>query len=153
MNNWDSVLKTPGQVESITEGSFTIFDSDLTGGTGCSAIQLTNNSASQTAELAFTFPYDGYVVMMSQALANNPPSYNLAAWANPQITVAPGTTDTNLFADSYNSQTPGNELGDTFQAVLDDGSSMMTGQIGNWNGTALSNGNVPCVNAGGVAGT
>ncbi len=46
LNNWDSVLKTPGQVESITEGSFTVFDADQVGGGGCSDIQLTNNSTS-----------------------------------------------------------------------------------------------------------
>ena len=49
LNNWDGVLKTPGQVQSVTVGSFTISDSDTVDGKGCSDINLTNNSSTQTA--------------------------------------------------------------------------------------------------------
>jgi hypothetical protein len=55
LNNWDGVLKTPGQVQSVTVGSFTVFDSDMVSGGGCSDIQVTNNSSSQTAD------YDTYL--------------------------------------------------------------------------------------------
>jgi hypothetical protein len=49
LNNWDGVLKTPGQVQSVTIGSFTISDADAVDGTGCTNISLTNNSSTQTA--------------------------------------------------------------------------------------------------------
>jgi hypothetical protein len=65
LNNWDGVLKTPGQVQSVTIGSFTVFDSDLPSGLGCSDISITNNSATQNA---------------NSGMATTPPT---AAW--PQV--------------------------------------------------------------------
>jgi hypothetical protein len=53
LNNWDGVLKTPGQVQSVTIGSFTVSDADQLGGGGCGNISLTNNSMSENADYGY----------------------------------------------------------------------------------------------------
>jgi hypothetical protein len=45
LNNFDANLTTPGQVNSVTVGSFTVSDADAVGGTGCVGIGVTNNSS------------------------------------------------------------------------------------------------------------
>ena len=49
--------------------------------------------------------------------------------------------------------TAGNDPNELFMANLNDGSSMITGLVGDDNVTALASGNIPCVLQGGVAGT
>ena len=133
LNNWDSVLNTPSQVQSVTIGSFTVFDSDLPDGTGCSFIQVANNSASQNADYGIgqfdTFGDQG---------------------------IAPGTTTT------FPGGVGAGFVNVLFQGALLDGSSMITGIVGNSGGgssngtsyaTAQPNGNIPCINVGGLAGT
>ena len=135
LNNWDGVLKTPGQVQSVTVGSFTLFDSDLVTGKGCSTINLTNNSSTQTGELKAT--YEQPIQDYSNHTQNVEEYY--------YDTVSKGST--------YNDLINGTELDETFQVVLQDGSSMLSALVGNWNGTAAPSGNVPCINVGGIAGT
>jgi hypothetical protein len=137
LNNWDSVLKTPNQVESITIGSFTVSDADAVDGTGCTYIQLTNNSPSQTA-------YYGW--------ANNNANYDSLA---PGASTSSASPNYWMYAGRFIYDKGG-------QAWEPDGSSMITALIGNSggadsNGTAYAtqepNGNYPCVNFGGIAGT
>ena len=122
LNNWDGVLKTPGQVQSVTIGSFTVSDADQVDGDGCSNVTLTNNSSSQTA------------------------SYNAGALGSGATgTLIPGSSPVPVGgAGTFNN---------VFQAVLMDGSSMVSGLVGNYDGTQQPSGNLPCINVGGVAGT
>ena len=141
LNNWDGVLKTPGQVQSVTIGSFTVSDSDTVDGNGCSDINLTNNSASQTAIYGYTLE----------------PTATSA-------TLSPGATETDALDG-------GEFLSDHgLQAFEPDGSSMITVFASNSGGkdtynyihvsasdgpaaTQQPSGNYPCINFGGIGGT
>jgi hypothetical protein len=113
-------------------GSFTVSDNDALNGSGCSDISLTNNSTTQTA---FWGTHGDIGV---------------------GHTLAPGATDTD-FQD-------GGDYNDTnAQAFQPDGSSMLLALVANSGGvnansgvayaTPQANGNHPCINFGGVAGT
>ncbi len=138
LNNWDSVLKTAGQVESVTIGSFTVSDADALDGSGCSNISLTNNSSSTNAFYGWEYDAANDVTLDSGATTTGSVSL-------------PYLEDAGYFADNGYAQ-----------AWLQDGSSMLTALVGNsgggdTNGTAYAtqelNGDFPCVNFGGVAGT
>jgi hypothetical protein len=118
-------LNTPGSVKSVTIGSFTVSDADLNGGGGCSGISLTNTSSSQTADV-YT---NGAGAPTSTAATTRAPG-------SPPFTFAGQGSFLN-----------------EFQAVLEDGSSMITGIVGSGNTHAQQNGNFGCINVGGIAGT
>ncbi len=109
----------------MTIGSFSVFDSDLQNGTGCSQISITNNSATQNANYYY---YDG-------------------AHTN-EFSLSAGTTSTNIV--EYNGVDAYPE-----SVYLLDGSSMITTMAANSAGyaTPLASGNIPCINIGGMAGT
>ena len=156
MSNWDGVLKTPGQVQSLTIGSFTLSDADAVGGAGCSVITLTNNSSSENADFSramnaiepTTFGPSGTIHTGNPEVdGNNGPAANSL--------YVEGTTEWWRgfpTAESYFYAEPGRFL-NPFQAALEDGSSMITGLVGNDNGTQQPSGNYPCINVGGAAGT
>ena len=111
---------------SVTFGSFTVSDFDELGGGGCSSITLSDNNPNVVADYA-----DNAGGGLGHGATPGTPSHS-----------AP--------------QTIGNGAGtflNLFQAVLEDGSSMISGDVGNEDGTQLANGNLPCINVGGVAGT
>ncbi len=142
LNNWDGVLKTPGAVQSLTIGSFTVSDADALAGGGCTVIALANNSASETAD--------------SDLALNNAP--NSPSFANPVSAsgIAPGSNESvqqgGAGPPGFTPSVEANSFLNAFQAALEDGSSMITGLVGNDSGTAQPNGNLPCINVGGVAG-
>ena len=121
LNNWDGFLKTPGQVQSVTIGSFTVSDADAVNGGGCTMATLTNDSSAQDAHYDVAGPGPG-----------------------PTTLAAGSTLPVEASADTYNN---------VFQAALLDGSSMVSGLVGNVNGTPQPSGNKPCINVGAVAGT
>ena len=127
LNNFDGDLTTAGAVQSITIGMFTVSDNDALDGSGCSEIHLTNNSSSVEAYRAFVNADD----FLGGAI--NPGSFRNVA-----------TND----AENYY----------PFDAFLADGSSMISGHVVNSGGggsglaTPEQNGNVPCINMGGVSG-
>ena len=139
LNDWDTVLSNPGQVQSITIGSFTLFDADQLNGNGCSRISLTNNSASQGAD------WGRYNETQSTVLGGNnmPDGYGV---------LAPGATTYVSFKGGDTSPDHNGELLIPLQASLQDGSSMLNGLIGMATGTQEQNGNYPCIDMGGVAG-
>jgi hypothetical protein len=111
---------------SVTFGSFTVSDSDQLGGGGCSAITLSDNNPNVDADYA-----DNGGGGLGHGATMGRPTHS-----------AP--------------QTIGNGAGtflNLFQAVLEDGSSMITGDVGNEDAKVLPSGNLPCVNVGGVGGT
>jgi hypothetical protein len=145
LNNWDGVLKTPGQVQSVTIGSFTVSDADSVDGSGCTDIVVANNSKSVTA-IGTSYYVNDY-------------GYNI----KPGNTYVPqddyGTSDSTGYDAAGYWMTP-------FQYALQDGSSMITGWVGNSGnshnssmvadnnlGAQQPSGNYTCINAGGVAGT
>jgi hypothetical protein len=124
------VLSTPGQVHSVTVGSWTLNQADAVAGGGCTDMNLVNGSSSQSGELKATYQTSGN--------SNGAENYYYD-------NVTPG--------DNYTDIIGGNQLDETFQAVLNNGSSMISGLVGSWNGTTQASGNVPCIDVGGVAGT
>ena len=125
LNNWDANLTTPGQVNAVTIGSFTVSDADAIGGGGCNGVTLSDTSTKKYdfAETTTAYAYD-----------------------------TDGDWDTGLAATS--TQTLADQTGGAvFQAALTNGSSMISGVVGDVNGSAASNGNIPCIDVGGVAGT
>ena len=124
LNNYDMLLSTPGQVHSVTIGQFTISDADNVGGGGCNGVTLTDNSATQA--------YD-----MSQP----------TGWGAYDVDGDWSTGNTNTWKISWDTGAG------VFQAVLEDGSSMITGTVGDKTLAALPSSNKPCVDVGGVAGT
>jgi hypothetical protein len=111
---------------SVTFGSFTVSDSDQLGGGGCSPITLSDNNANVDADYA-----DNAGGGLGHGATPGTPTHS-----------AP--------------QTIGNRAGtflNQFQAVLENGSSMISGNVGNEDGQQLANGNLPCINVGGVAGS
>ena len=128
LNNWDGVLKTPGQVQSVTIGSFTVSDADAVGGGGCTGITVAVPAAdagnwSAVEDYAHHGISSGWLPQAGQTLNGTTPSFN---------------SDTGGIA---------------FQGVVLDGSSMISGVIGSEDGNAQPSGNAPCINVGGVAGT
>jgi hypothetical protein len=141
LNNFDNVLKTPGQVESVTIGKFTVFVADQVNGDGCGTLNLTNNSSGTEADYA---RYNDDQAYIAARAANNPDD------AGP---VDPGATvDVSNEGGSTTAANNG-ELLIPLQALLQDGSSMLTGQLGIWTGPASPSGNSPCITVGGLAGT
>ena len=125
LNNWDGVLKTPGQVQSVTIGSFTVFDADQLGGGGCTDISITNNSATQNADYYY--------------------------WDGDQTdrgSLGKGLTETGIVVYNNTGAYP-------MSAYLLDGSSMITTMAANSQdfANAGANGNIPCINIGGISGT
>ncbi len=45
LNNFNKLLNTAGQVNSVTVGSFTLSDSEALSGSGCNGVKLTDNSS------------------------------------------------------------------------------------------------------------
>ena len=133
LNNWDGVLKTPGQVQSVTIGSFTVSDADAVGGGGCTGITVAV-PATDAGNWAEVDDYGRYI--SSPWTTQNGTSLN------------PGST-----VPSSGTSFAGNVGGIVFQAVVLDGSSMVSGFVGSANGNTQPSGNAPCVNVGGVAGT
>jgi hypothetical protein len=111
---------------TLTVGSFTVTDNDQLGGGGCGDIMVTNNSTSQKMDYAANLNSTSYTP------------------------IDPGGS-VDIQKAFFNATTP--DFLNPFQAVLQDGSSMITLLVGNDNGTAQANGNLPCINVGGVAGT
>ena len=131
LNNWDGIITTSGAVMSVTIGSFTISDADKLGGGGCSNIDLTNNSSSQKADVGIG-AFDDL----------NDTGYG---------PLAPGASTTSSTVGYL--VLPG-EVNAMFSAALVDGSSMISGIVGNsgTNASPQANQNIPCINVGGVAG-
>jgi hypothetical protein len=127
LNNFDKYLTTAGQVNSVTVGHFTISDSESVSGTGCNGLTITDNSSTVKYDFAHDDDYDSF----SQ--------YD--------------TTDNALALEDSTPPATDETVG--FQAFLDDGSSMVTGHVGDGDDdtTALPSGLQPCIDVGGVAGT
>lgn len=123
LNNWDGVLKTPGQVQSVTIGSFTVFDADQLGGGGCTDIQLTNNSATETADYAYK--------------GESANEFNLA----------PGATNTDITPSGRV-----DDIWTAWELDGSSMVTAIIGNSGA-DATTLASGNIPCVNFGGLAGT
>jgi hypothetical protein len=126
---------------SVTIGKFTVSDSDQLDGDGCNEVMLTNNSSSVDADVT-TFRDSQAGIETA-----NPASNGFGVLLHGR--------NINLTEDG-GSATPADngELLVPVQAVLQDGSSMLTGQIGNITAhSAAPSGNFSCVNDGGIAGT
>jgi len=122
LNNWDGVINTPGAVQSVTIGSFTVFDADQLAGGGCSDIQLTNNSATENAD----YGYKGGSANDNQLLA--------------------GDTQTDISnSGRVDSIWTAWELDGSSMVTAIIGNSGA-------DATPLASGNIPCVNFGGLAG-
>ncbi|HZU59965.1 MAG TPA: hypothetical protein VE983_03325 [Solirubrobacteraceae bacterium] len=129
LNNWDGFLTAPDQTQSVTVGKFTLFDSDKAAGTGCSDIYLSDNSSSSnaTGALYLNEAYDSYTIDSG------------------------GNTED--ITDGGGNSNDGGYLLNPFQFYLEDGSSMITGMVGNGPGNTEPNSVIPCVNVGGLAGS
>ncbi len=137
-------MSTPGQVQSVTIGSFTMSDADALDGSGCTAILLTNNSSSTNADFST-------LLNANSGLTFGPTGTIATGTANNDEGPSANTIYVSGSFGGYD--TPrANRLVNPVQAVLEDGSSMVTGLVGNDNGTAQANSNLPCINVGGVAG-
>jgi hypothetical protein len=125
------VINTSGAVMSVTIGSFTISDNDALGGGGCSNIDLTNNSTTQNADVGVG-AFDDF----------NDTGYG---------PLAPGASTT---SSSQGFLVQPGQVNAMFSAALVDGSSMISGIVGNsgTDATQQANQNIPCINVGGVAG-
>jgi hypothetical protein len=122
-NNFDKVLNTAGQVNSITIGQFSVVDSEELSGGGCNDVELVDNSSAGT-------------------------KYNVGAFESETWSADRGTGVTG------ETELAGNEPNGLFQAVLVDGSSMISGNVGDLDAeTDLPNGLDPCYDVGGAAGT
>jgi hypothetical protein len=113
---------------SVTIGSFTVSDNDAFGGGGCSDINMVNNSTTQTADWGLG-PYDSF---------------------NDQ-SLAPGASTS---TSSFSNLAAAGFVNVLFSGAELDGSSMITGIVGNSGNQATqqANQNIPCINMGGVAG-
>ena len=138
-NNFDGILSTAGSTKSVTIGSFTVSDFDQLDGNGCGPISFTNNSTSQSADWSRYNESQGTIVGSPVA----------EEWG------VLGKGSSTQISTQGGSSTPGNngELLVPLQALLQDGSSMITAQVGMETGNAAPSGNFPCINVGGVAGT
>jgi hypothetical protein len=140
LNNFDAYLTTPGQTESVTIGQFTVSDADQLAGNGCIGIAVKNNNSS------------------------------INGWLNANSGGNNGSTSTTALAagstlDVYDNDAPdGSNTGAgasapgflPFQAWIASGttSSSVTGIVSDANSdTTLANGNTPCLDMGGVAGS
>jgi hypothetical protein len=120
-------------------------DADALDGSGCTAVTLTNNSSTTNADFS-TF-------------INNKTDLTFG----PTGTITTGTSNgdegptanTIYVSGSFGGgDTPHTgELLNPVQAVLEDGSSMITGLVGNENRKPEPNSNLPCTNVGGVGGS
>lgn len=131
LNNFDKYLTTAGQVNSVTIGQFTVSDNETLSGGGCGGITLTDNSASG---VKYAYSYVDF--------ANNQNN----GWSAAQSAGSSGATN-------FGAANVDNSL--IVQAVLADGSSMLTGTVGNNDDitTAQANNLQPCIDVGGLAGT
>jgi hypothetical protein len=113
---------------SVTIGSFTVSDNDAFGGGGCSDINMVNNSTTQTADWGL----DQYDNFNDQSLA-------------------PGASTS---TSSFGNLAASGFVNVLFSGAELDGSSMITGIVGNSGNQATqqANQNIPCINMGGVAG-
>ena len=128
LNNFDKYLTTGGEVNSVTIGQFTVSDNETLAGGGCGGITLTDNSPTGVKY--------AYTEADFAANANS-------GWS--ALNAAGSAGATNLGTD------------DTFQtqAILQDGSSMLTATVGNNDDitSPLANNLQPCIDVGGLAGT
>jgi len=134
------VLTAQNQVHTLTVGAYTLVDSENNNGTGCSGMLLHSNKGSTGASNVNTI----LAIGPNGAFANPPGASGINTAPN---FVAPlGATPTN----SAEGTGQGNVL---FQAVLEDGSSFATGDVGDTNGKASLSGFQPCIDVGGVSGS
>lgn len=137
----------------------------MVNGDGCSPIMLSNNSASQKADYS-RYNEDQYFIDPSNdpnALDSGPYGDGDGDGIGVGVLGPSGQTYSTITvsfaggdyqsASSTGPPADNGELLIPIQATLQDGSSMLTGQIGMETGTQEQNGNYPCVDLGGVAGT
>ena len=149
LNNFDMHLTTPGQTHAVTIGGFTVADIDNIDGTsGCTGVVLfannkngptcgytNNDSGSETSTHGYSAEDGGGVGgdQWNDGLTPGTP------------TPAGGPGEFLLAAcDAGN---------DAFQALLDDGSSMLTGNVGDMDISSTATTPARCIDVGGVAGT
>ena len=142
-NNFDGILSIAGSTKSVTIGSFTVSDFDQLDGTGCGPVTLTNNSAGQKGN--WSRYNENQSTIVGSPVAGD--------WG--VLGTAGSGTNSQQISGEGGSSTPSSngELLIPVQALLQDGSSMITGQVGMETGNAAPSGNFPCINVGGVAGT
>ena len=161
MSNFDGLLITANAVHSVTIGKFTIFDGESPAGQGCNGIQIMNNSSSADAYMARGASPETTTNTSNPLIIAGTPSFFASD------TVPAGGQDyVSLSEFKYTGPTGGpyppsdfdfkhgiNFGNNLFQAILTDGTSMVTGDVGDVSSpTALPSGLFPCADLGGVAG-
>jgi hypothetical protein len=128
LTNFNKLLTTAGEVNSVTVGQFTVSDNEALDGSGCGGIMLTDNSST-----GVKYSYD------DADFANNVNN----GWNSGNA--AGGGGATNFGADNSF----------VIQAFLEDGSSMITSTVGDNDDVTpvLANNLQTCLDVGGVAGT
>jgi hypothetical protein len=128
LTNFNKLLTTAGEVNSVTVGQFTVSDNEALDGSGCGGIMLTDNSST-----GVKYSYD-FVDFLNNT--NH-------GWSSGNDPGAAGTTDF------------GADNSFIIQAFLEDGSSMITSTVGDNDDATpvLANNLQTCVDVGGVAGT
>lgn len=126
LNNFNKLLNTAGQVNSVTVGSFTLSDSEALGGSGCNGATLTDNNSSGTK---YDHAIDG----------------DNDSWSGPDASGSGGKASIPATTDEFA----------VFQAFLVDGSSMVSGFVGDNDDDTptLASGLTECVDVGGMSGT
>jgi hypothetical protein len=135
LTNFNKLLTTAGQVNSVTVGQFTVSDNEALDGSGCGGIILTDNSST-----GVKYSYD-FV-----DFANN----TNHGWSSGNAAGAAGATNFGALTGP-----PPGDNSDNIQAFLEDGSSMITSTVGDNDDATpvLANNLQTCVDVGGVAGT
>jgi hypothetical protein len=138
-------LVTANSVHSVTIGKFTVFDGESPSGTGCNGIKITDNGSVDAGLSRGTGDGDtggdyGNAFFFSDVIGPASPatsSTDFVAPASETVGIGQGVDFGNLL----------------FQAILEDGTSMVTGDVGDATSpTALASGLHPCADVGGVSG-
>jgi hypothetical protein len=106
LNNFDGTISPPTGIHSLTAGFFTITDTNTS--TGCVGIKLTDTSSSQDFKYVLNNTDSGFPAPATQA-------WQSGTHGATGVTIAGANTGENVF-----------------QAVLDDGTSVITGIVGNF---------------------
>ena len=127
LNNFDKLLTTAGEVNAVTVGQFTVSDNEALNGSGCGGVTLTDNSSTG--------------VKYAYSEVNFKANSNIG-WQQNNAAGSGGAT--NFGADNSF----------TIQAFVQDGTSMLTGTVGDNDAVTplLANNLQTCVDVGGVAG-
>ena len=136
LNSFDQLLATAGASRSVTMGSFTVSDENSPGGGGCTGIVLS--------------------VPGGTLVAGGGPGWNL--WTTDGATGGTGETTSEQSLGSPADITPGamaitsGTQNNLFSAVVNDGSSMITGIVSDSTIESTGNGPAACLDWGGVGG-